>query len=158
MILALLACAHRSPPVLEPIFAKPVLRNELAEVAPEPLADNECRRWEPLEAGEPAPCNGTLGPVNGPDGLDALDASRVYLDDARRFLAESYRGTELDRAVAEDVHADDFAALQTCALDLRDAERERDLWQAAAPVVFVGGAAVGGGIVYGLARALLGAR
>lgn len=146
MILLALACTPKTPPKL---FPKPVPVAEIEEVDAGRLPEgDECTEGHPVDAGGEAPCSGVLVPPTGPESFAA------YLEHQRRdwALTDAYSTCvdhrELDRALAQD-------RFGTCDQERHELNKREGGLRLAVPVAFVGGVAVGAGVVFGLARAFL---
>lgn len=147
ILLALIGCPKHVP---APLWTEPVPRVEVAPVVIEERDKRDCAVWTVIEPGETAPCGGVVLPWDGPDG------ARTYTHHQRRdhALTPAYESCVVhrgfDRAAAEDRYG-------TCQYERHALEQDVRQLRPVVPIAFGLGVVLGGGAVYGMARALLGA-
>ena len=103
MIALLLACATRAP-----LFASPIPDASLPTRAPVAVAEGACAP-EPVAPGWVADCRGVVVAVEDLERAELLEAD---LQLARRLLLEQVTARAVERAHAEDQHAEAVRALR----------------------------------------------
>ena len=140
MIVLLLGCAGRQPPVL---FPEPVPSATFEEVEPGALDPEEAPVWSPRLAGEALPEHAVCGPVGGSNGYLALLAAQERLASVEPALSLCEAGRQRDRTYAADRFTTAWDAYQ-------DADRDARLHRMLVPVGVVGGFLAGAGVTLGV--------